>query len=131
MVGDTAGDATWHENALVPIDRDGQMEDVYWTYGYSPVRDDMGLVAGVLVVCSETTAAVRADEARALHLATAGRAQVADESLEMEAEMARARLADLVRQCDQRRARSHHDRHGATRHRGRVREGGWTNPGRT
>ena len=40
------GDATWHENALVPIERNGRLEDVYWTYGYGPVRDDAGAVAG-------------------------------------------------------------------------------------
>ncbi|MDQ6828631.1 MAG: LuxR C-terminal-related transcriptional regulator, partial [Gemmatimonadota bacterium] len=49
------GEATWHENRLVPIERNGRLEDVYWTYGYSPVRDDDGSIAGTLVVCQETT----------------------------------------------------------------------------
>ena len=31
------GEATWHEDQLVPIFRNGVLEDVYWTYGYSPV----------------------------------------------------------------------------------------------
>ena len=31
------------------------MEDVYWTYSYSPAFDDTGGVGGVLVVCQETT----------------------------------------------------------------------------
>ncbi len=52
--------ATWHEDALVPIYRNGRLEDVYWTYGYSPVFGDAGEVAGVLVVCTETTARVLA-----------------------------------------------------------------------
>ena len=30
---------TWRENQLVPITRHGQTEDVYWTYGYSPIDD--------------------------------------------------------------------------------------------
>jgi hypothetical protein len=33
----TRGEASWHENQLVPIIRNGRLEDVYWTYGYSAV----------------------------------------------------------------------------------------------
>ena len=49
--------ATWHENHLVPITRNGRREDVYWTYSYSPIDDETAPngVGGVLVVCSETT----------------------------------------------------------------------------
>lgn len=54
------GGATWSENQLLPIYRNGRMEDVYWTFSYSPVRDEIGGVAGVMVVCSETTMAVKA-----------------------------------------------------------------------
>jgi PAS domain S-box-containing protein len=54
--------ATWHEDALVPIFRNGRLEDVFWTYGYSPVFDESGAVAGVLVVCTETTERVRASQ---------------------------------------------------------------------
>jgi len=50
--------ATWHEDHLVPILRNDQLEEVYWTYGYSPVFDDDGSVGGTLVVCTETTARV-------------------------------------------------------------------------
>jgi len=53
----TRGQASWHENQLVPIMRDGNIEDVYWTYGYSPVRDADGSICGTLVVCTETTSA--------------------------------------------------------------------------
>lgn len=56
----TRGEATWHEDHLVPIERNGRVEDVYWTYGYSPVRDDDGGIRGVLVVVQETTARVTA-----------------------------------------------------------------------
>ena len=91
------GEATWHENALVPIERNGRREDVYWTYGYSPVRDDAGAVAGVLVVCNETTEQVQASKQHEQHLALARHARMAAEALQVESEMARARLADLVR----------------------------------
>ena len=49
------GEATWSEDQLIPIFRNGKIEDVYWTFSYSPVRDESGRVAGVLVTCSETT----------------------------------------------------------------------------
>jgi len=64
----TRAEATWHENALVPIERNGRTEDVWWTYGYSPVRDDDGSVGGVLVVVQETTAHVLAVAERELLL---------------------------------------------------------------
>jgi len=51
----TTGKATWHEDHLVPIERNGIIDNVFWTYGYSPVRDDDGSINGVLVVVQETT----------------------------------------------------------------------------
>jgi signal transduction histidine kinase/CheY-like chemotaxis protein len=51
----TRGISTWNEDQLVPIFRNGRIEDVYWTYGYSPVFDDNGNIGGTLVVCTETT----------------------------------------------------------------------------
>jgi len=49
------GDATWSEDQLIPIYRNGRMEDVYWTFGYSPLYAEGGKIAGVLVVCNENT----------------------------------------------------------------------------
>lgn len=43
---------------LVPIFRGVDSGEVYWTYDYSPVYDDTGHVAGVLVACAETTSHV-------------------------------------------------------------------------
>ncbi|MFC4389657.1 PAS domain-containing protein [Flavobacterium quisquiliarum] len=51
----TKGEATWHEDQLLPIYRNGKMEDVYWTFSYSPVNDEEGKTSGVLVICNETT----------------------------------------------------------------------------
>ena len=48
------GPATWHEDQLVPVTRHGRREDTWWTYGYSPIRDAIG-VRGVLVVCNDVT----------------------------------------------------------------------------
>ncbi len=49
------GKANWSEDQLLPIYRNGAMEDVYWTFSYSAVYDESGLPAGVFVTCSETT----------------------------------------------------------------------------
>ncbi len=49
------GNATWSEDQLVPIYRNGSIEDVYWTFGYSPITGETEKVEGVLVVCTETT----------------------------------------------------------------------------
>ena len=51
------GEAIWRENQLIPIFRNGQLEDVYWTFGYSPVKDETGSIVGVLTVCTDTTEA--------------------------------------------------------------------------
>lgn len=50
-----AGEATWSEDQLVPIYRNGSIEDVYWTFGYSPIRSESEKIEGILVVCTETT----------------------------------------------------------------------------
>ena len=55
------GEASWHEDQLVPIYRNGKLEDVYWTYSYSPVRDSGGNICGTLVTTSETTGRVLAE----------------------------------------------------------------------
>lgn len=49
------GEATWHEDLYLPIFRNNRMEDVYWTYSYSPVIGESEKVVGVLVTCNETT----------------------------------------------------------------------------
>lgn len=49
------GEGTWSEDQLVPIFRNGQIEDVYWTFSYSRIINDEGKAFGVLVTCVETT----------------------------------------------------------------------------
>jgi PAS domain S-box-containing protein len=50
------------ENQLVPIFRNGKIEDVYWTFSYSSVIDDEGNHGGILVTCMETTGTVIANQ---------------------------------------------------------------------
>ncbi|MFL6812981.1 MAG: PAS domain-containing protein [Bradyrhizobium sp.] len=74
----SGGGATWHENQLVPVTRHGRLEQVYWTYGYSPI-DDGDRVGGVLVVCRDVTkdyvaaAALREREAELARVQQLGR----------------------------------------------------------
>jgi PAS domain S-box-containing protein len=49
-----SGGATWHENHLVPVTRHGRLEQVYWTYCFSPIDDQDG-IGGVLVLCRDVT----------------------------------------------------------------------------
>ena len=87
----TTGEATWHEDQYLPIERNGRMEDVWWTYSYSPVRED-GAIAGVLVVCQETTARVKLLAERDLLLA-------AERTAHAEADAARETLSAVFEQA--------------------------------
>lgn len=57
--------ATWHEDQLVPVTRNGRQEEVWWTYGFSPIDDETqpGGIGGVLVVCNDVTEQHHAVEA--------------------------------------------------------------------
>src|SRR5436853_1638768 len=74
----SGGGATWHEDQLVPVTRHGRLEQVWWTYGYSPIDEDDG-VGGVLVVCRDVTqehlaaAALREREAELARVQQVGR----------------------------------------------------------
>ena len=74
----TGGGATWHENQLVPVTRHGRLDQVYWTYGYSPIDEGDG-IGGVLVVCRDVTkdylaaAALREREAELARVQQLGR----------------------------------------------------------
>ena len=55
----TTGEAVWFEDHYLPIFRNGRMEDVYWTFSYSPIYGETGKIDGVLVTCTETTEKVK------------------------------------------------------------------------
>lgn len=48
-------EASWHVDQCIPVDREGQMKDAYFTYSYSPVMDEEGQVLGVLAISIENT----------------------------------------------------------------------------
>ena len=49
------GQATWSDDQLLPAMRHGYLEEAYFTYSYSPIRDETGGVAGVFTAVIETT----------------------------------------------------------------------------
>jgi hypothetical protein len=72
-----AGEAISLYDTLLPLDRNGYLEECYFTLSYSPIPDDHGAIGGVLGVVHETTRRVLADRRlttlRALSAASAAR----------------------------------------------------------
>lgn len=58
------GETLTYEDQLYPIMRHGFLEEAYFTLCYSPVRDDTGSIAGVLVTVFETTHRINASKER-------------------------------------------------------------------
>ncbi len=56
-----SGVATWSEDQMLTVDRSGFREECYFTYSYSPIRDEDGSVGGVFGAVTETTWRVLAD----------------------------------------------------------------------
>jgi PAS domain S-box-containing protein len=56
-----SGEATWSENLPLTMNRRGFQEDTWWTFSYSPIRDDDERVGGMFCSCMETTAQVLAE----------------------------------------------------------------------
>jgi PAS domain S-box-containing protein len=59
-----AGETLTFEDKLFPITRHGYLEDAWFKLSYSPLRDEGGGIAGVLVTVFETTERHRAEAAR-------------------------------------------------------------------
>ncbi|WP_332768441.1 sensor histidine kinase [Phenylobacterium sp.] len=69
----TGGDGTWREDERMAIVRDGRLQEVYWTYSFTPVHDDdrPSGIGGVLALFNEVTAqhvAAQIDNARAARI---------------------------------------------------------------
>jgi PAS domain S-box-containing protein len=58
FAGVMKGEAVGFPDFLVPLDRNGYLEDCYFDFSYSPIRDEYGEIGGILVICMETTAKV-------------------------------------------------------------------------
>jgi signal transduction histidine kinase/CheY-like chemotaxis protein len=55
------GEAVALDDVLIPLDRNGYLEDCYFMLSYSVIRDESGGVGGMLAVVAETTERVQAE----------------------------------------------------------------------
>jgi signal transduction histidine kinase/FixJ family two-component response regulator len=93
-----AGEGTWYENQLILPNRNGYIEETYFTFSHSPIRDESGGVGGIFQAVTETTERVL-DERRLRTLrdlaAKAAEAQVAQEACRIAAETLSQNAADI------------------------------------
>jgi PAS domain S-box-containing protein len=52
------GEATWSPDQLVELDRSGFVEECYFTFGFSPIRDETGGIGGIFTAVADTTSHV-------------------------------------------------------------------------
>jgi len=69
------GEATWSEDQLLLLDRNGYLEECYFTFSYSPIRNESGEVGGIFTAVTETTEKILAGR-RLMALQELGAAQV-------------------------------------------------------
>jgi signal transduction histidine kinase/CheY-like chemotaxis protein len=71
----SSGKATWSDDQLLLLERNGYPEECYFTFSYSPIFDESGGVGGIFTAVTETTSRVlgerRLKTLRALAAATA------------------------------------------------------------
>jgi signal transduction histidine kinase/ActR/RegA family two-component response regulator len=68
LVGVLSGSSSSVQDAMLKLERNGALEECYFTTAYSPIRDERGNVSGVLVSCFETTDRVRNERRLATRL---------------------------------------------------------------
>jgi hypothetical protein len=77
------GEATFHENLPLTMLRKGFEEETYFTFSYSPVRDETGGTVGLFCTCTETTDKVLADRRLAFQLEFRDRIRDLTDSVEV------------------------------------------------
>lgn len=93
------GQTVSHQNALVPILRNGRLEEAWFNYNYSPFFEPDGRIAGIITICQDVTDATIADRERGAAVeALRARQKELDHSLRaLHAE--RSRLLSIVQQA--------------------------------
>src|SRR2546430_7093653 len=84
-----AGETRYLENQRMFLDRNGYLEETFFTFSFSPVRDETGGVGGLFHPVTETTAKMVGDRhTRALRdlAARAGKAQTTEEAFTLAAQ---------------------------------------------
>jgi len=49
------GETTYKENVLIPVTRNGRLQDIYWTYSFSPIYSSHGEIDGIFIACHDVT----------------------------------------------------------------------------
>lgn len=49
------GEAVFESDRCLPLEREGRLREAYFTFSYSPLRDESGMSRGVLALAAETT----------------------------------------------------------------------------
>jgi PAS domain S-box-containing protein len=57
------GEAISFDDLPIPMRRNGYPEDTWFSFSYTPVRDESGAIAGLFCACTETTDKVRGEQA--------------------------------------------------------------------
>jgi PAS domain S-box-containing protein len=58
------GEATWNERVLLVMQRKGYAEDTWFTWSYSPIRDERDRIVGMFCACVEDTPRVELEKQR-------------------------------------------------------------------
>jgi hypothetical protein len=92
------GETVALDDILIPLDRNGYLEECFFTLSYSPIRDESGGVGGMLAIVAETTERVQGERRlRTLRdlAAVAPRAHTADEACAIATETLAKNAADV------------------------------------
>jgi PAS domain S-box-containing protein len=57
-----AGEAVWVEDLRIPMQRNGFAEEAWFSFSYTPLRDEAGVVTGLFCAVAETTAKVLSEQ---------------------------------------------------------------------
>ncbi|MFC7475201.1 HWE histidine kinase domain-containing protein [Dankookia sp. GCM10030260] len=85
-----AGEGTHMDDIALTMTRHGYLEKTYFSFSYTPVRDESGAVAGMFCACREITGRVMAGRAQEFRLALEARLRDLAEPREVLAEAAAA-----------------------------------------
>jgi PAS domain S-box-containing protein len=78
-----AGEASYFEDLPVVLERGGYPELTYFTFSYSPIYDESGVVAGAFCACTETTKNVLAERRQAFQLDLENRLRILSDPLDI------------------------------------------------
>ena len=68
-----SGTATWNEDMPLTMLRNGYPEETYWTFSYTPVRDEADTIAGLLNITTDVTRKVQNERRLQADVAQMGR----------------------------------------------------------